>query len=109
MKKLMPRAWQYSRRRCMKFCTVCRYALRRKLAEGHLLRGAGFGVHQAQVAERRGRQFLRSENLHQVHLEAAADQCIQPGLVARRVEEIAQHDGHAGLAGFERARGAGPR
>src|SRR5208282_650074 len=72
-------------------------------AEGHLLRGPGFRIHQAQVAERPGRQFIRRENLHQVHLKAAADQRVQPGLVTRRVEEIAQHDRHPRLPRLERA------
>src|ERR1035441_6720006 len=43
------------------------------------------------------------ENLHQVHLEASANQRRQPGFVTRRIKEITQHDSHASLARFERA------
>src|SRR5947209_2929636 len=52
-------------------------------AEGDLLRAAAFGIHQAQVAERRGREFFGGQDLHDVHLEAASDQRGESRLIAR--------------------------
>src|SRR6266850_3963559 len=49
-------------------------------AKGHFLNSTRFGIHQAQIAERGGTQFLRREDLHKVHLEAAANEGIQSGL-----------------------------
>ena len=72
------------------------------LAEGHLGLAAVLGIDEAQVAERRRVELFRREDLHAVDLEAAADQGVQPGLVARRVEEIAEDDGDAGLPGLRR-------
>src|SRR5262249_55645026 len=72
-----------------------------EFAKGHFLEAAGFGIDHAQVTVGRGVQFFRCEYLHSADLEAAPDQRGEAGFVAGGIEEVAEHHGHAGLAGFQ--------
>src|SRR5712691_2818663 len=58
-----------------------------------LLHCPRLGIHQAQVPEGGGVQFVRREDLHGVHLKAAADQGGEARLVTSRIEKIAEHHG----------------
>src|SRR6266446_2135273 len=71
-------------------------------AKSDLLHRPRLGIHQTQVPEGGGIQFVGREDLHGVHLKAAPDQGGEARLVTDRIEKIAEHHGQAGPAGFQR-------
>src|SRR5438445_12694191 len=77
--------------------------LEAELAERDFAFVAALSIHEAQVAEGGGREFLGRENLDEIHVEAARDERGEARFITGGIEKIAEHDGDASLAGVESA------
>src|SRR5215467_2882606 len=54
-----------------------------------------FRVGEAQIAGERGVDLLGREHVDHVHVEAMLEECLEPALVARRIEQVGNEHGHS--------------